>query len=338
MTRVTRFSGSNVDLPKAIFLICVIITVITIIFIIGVTFYEAYPTFRREGINFIIGSKWSSDLHLYGIFPLIVSTVIMTGFTMILAIPIGVLTAIFLAEFAPAWLKSIIRPMIELLVGIPSVVYGILGYMVIGPIVQEYIKPSISSTLGFIPIFHDNIPFFREGALLASIVLTIMILPTIITLSEEAIRSVPKEYRDASYALGSTKFESIRKILLPVALPGILTAIVLGMMRAAGETMAVVMLLGNLYQIPTTIFDRGYAMTSFILLQIIYYIGSEEPRSAIFGIAAVLFIIELAMLLLAKYLVNYKNINIIQMLLGYVNGFIDTFKGGIKHGNKTPKP
>ena len=337
MNKNSQVLGQKFDVPKVIFLICTLSTAIIVIFVVGVTFIEAFPTFTREGLSFITGSVWDYDNNDYGILPLIGSTLIMTFITMLIAIPMGVLTAIFLAEFAPVWLKKIMRPMIELLVGIPSVVYGVLGFYVIGVFMQSDFNPLIINTLGFIPIF-KGMTGARGNILLASVVLAIMVLPTITALSEEAIRSVPEEYRHASYALGSTKYEVLRNAVLPVAVPGVLSAIVLGIMRAMGETMAVVMLIGDVYQIPASVFDRGYAMTSYILTQMIYNIGFDEPRSALFGIAAVLFAMELAMLLLAKLILNYRIIHPYQTLIRSANGFIDYFKGGIKDGAKSPKP
>lgn len=264
----------------------------TILLIVSFIFWTATPIFQKEGLSFITGMEWSYSDGRYGILIFIANTLILTMATMLMAIPLSILTAIYLGEFAPAWLKGILRPMIELLVGIPSVVYGIFGLFILSDIYALYVDPLISSTLGFIPVFHDPNPGRSMGVLLASSVLAIMVLPTITVLSEEAIRSVPREYKEASYALGATRWDTILKTILPVAFPGMLTAIVLGMMRAMGETMAVVMLLGNSPKIPSSIMDTGYAMTSKILNDIGYYIAVDEARSALFGIAAVLFIIE----------------------------------------------
>jgi phosphate transport system permease protein len=284
--------GAKVDVDKAMLSLSALVVGATILLIVSFIFWTATPIFQKEGLSFITGMEWSYSDGRYGILIFIANTLILTMATMLMAIPLSILTAIYLGEFAPAWLKGILRPMIELLVGIPSVVYGIFGLFILSDIYALYVDPLISSTLGFIPVFHDPNPGRSMGVLLASSVLAIMVLPTITVLSEEAIRSVPREYKEASYALGATRWDTILKTILPVAFPGMLTAIVLGMMRAMGETMAVVMLLGNSPKIPSSIMDTGYAMTSKILNDIGYYIAVDEARSALFGIAAVLFIIE----------------------------------------------
>ncbi len=284
--------GAKVDVAKALLSLSALVVGATILLIISFIFWTATPIFQKEGLSFITGMEWSYSDGRYGIFIFIVNTIILTMATMLIAIPLSILTAIYLGEFAPAWLKGILRPMIELLVGIPSVVYGIFGLFILSEIYALYLDPLISSTLGFIPAFHDPNPGRSMGVLLASSILAIMVLPTITVLSEEAIRSVPREYKEASYALGATRWDTILKVMLPVAFPGVLTAIVLGVMRAMGETMAVVMLLGNSPKIPSSIMDTGYAMTSKILNDIGYYIAVDEARSALFGIAAVLFIME----------------------------------------------
>jgi phosphate transport system permease protein len=284
--------GAKVDVAKAMLSLSALVVGATILLIVSFIFWTATPIFQKEGLSFITGMEWSYSDGRYGILIFIANTLILTMATMLMAIPLSILTAIYLGEFAPVWLKGILRPMIELLVGIPSVVYGIFGLFILSDIYALYVDPLISSTLGFIPVFHDPNPGRSMGVLLASSVLAIMVLPTITVLSEEAIRSVPREYKEASYALGATRWDTILKTILPVAFPGMLTAIVLGMMRAMGETMAVVMLLGNSPKIPSSIMDTGYAMTSKILNDIGYYIAVDEARSALFGIAAVLFIIE----------------------------------------------
>ncbi len=281
------------DLAEVLLLSSALAVGAAILLVIFFVFWAAVPVFQKEGLGFIFGSEWNYNDGRFGIFVFIVNTLILTLVTMLIAIPLSILTAIYLGEFAPAWLKGIIRPMIELLVGIPSVVYGIFGLFIMSDIFAVSLDPFLNATLGFIPIFHDPNPGRSLGVLLASSVLAIMVLPTITVLSEESIRSVPREFKEASYALGATKWDTILKMVLPVAFSGIITAIVLGIMRAMGETMAVVMLLGNSPRIPSSIMDIGYAMTSKILNDIGYYIAVDDARSALFGIAAVLFIMEM---------------------------------------------
>ncbi len=288
-------------LPHLLLLTCVLATAAITIFFIAFIFHTALPVFESQGIGFITGTKWSYTDQVYGIRIFIIGTLAMTGVTLLLAVPVSVFTAIFLSEFAPAPVARIMRPMVELLVGIPSVVYGIFGLFVLENIFQDHIDPFLSGTLGlFIPFFSDPSPNSGSGVLLASTILAVMILPTIIALSEDAMRAVPFEYEEASFALGATHWETIRKVVLPTASGGILAATILGMMRAMGETMAIVMLLGNSQHIPSSVLDTGYAMTSKILNDIGYYCAMDEPRSALFGIAAVLFAMEIIFVAAAR--------------------------------------
>jgi phosphate transport system permease protein len=294
---------SKVDWHQKFFLSCAVITGAITLFLIGFIFYTALPVLQKEGLSFITGSVWDYNTSTYGIFPFIIGTLIMTAVTMVLAIPVGILTAIYLAEWAPRWMEGILRPLIELLVGIPSVVYGIFGFFILEKIFRDYIDPAISGTLGtVIPFLHDTRPTDGNGVLLASFILAVMILPTIIAISQEAMQAVHAEHREGSLALGATKWETIKYVVIPIAFPGIVTAIILGMMRAMGETMAVVMLIGNTAKIPGSVFDTGYAMTSKILNDLGYYGAIPEYRSALYGIAAVLFLMEIALVAGARWI------------------------------------
>ena len=207
--------------------------------------------------------------------------------------PVGILTAMYLAEWAPAWMEKILRPLVELLVGIPSVVYGFFGLLILSDFFITYLNPFVDHVLGFIPIFRNVKPNFHVGLLLTATILAVMVIPTIVALSQDAMRGVPDEYREASIALGATRWETLRNVVIPAAFPGIVTAVVLAMMRAMGETMAVVMLMGNTPIIPASIFDEGYTMTAKILNDILYFVSFPEPRAALFGIAVVIFLMEI---------------------------------------------
>jgi phosphate transport system permease protein len=289
-------------IAQIVFTACGITTSITVLYLIGFIFYTAYPVLKSQGIYFILGDVWSYTNGIYGIRVFIAGTLAVTLVTFILACPLGIFTSIFLAEFAPRKLAYVIRSLVELLVGIPSVVYGIFGFVVLSKVMRSYIKPFISGTLGFIPIFYDTQPSAGDGVLLTSMVLAVMILPTIVAISENAIRSVPAAYREASYAIGATHWETVRKVVIPSASGGIMASLVLGTMRAMGETMAVVMLLGNSAGIPTSIFSSGYAMTSKILNDAGERMANPEHMSALFAIAAVLFLIEILFVFAARKL------------------------------------
>ena len=289
----------KIEFSTLFFKAAALLSVIITIAFIGFIFYTAYPIVSMMGINFFLSSKWNEFEHVYGIFPFIIGTICITALTMIIACPISIFTAIFLAEYAPKNFEMILRPMIELLVGIPSVVYGIFGFFVLRGLFVDYINPAISNTLGFIPIFQDN-SANGVGLLLASCVLSIMVLPTITVLTQDTLRSLPREYKEASLSLGSTKWEYIKKIALPASISGITTGILLGLMRAMGETMAIVMLTGNSPHTPTTIFDTMYAMTSKILNEMGENFSEDEPLRALFAIAAVLFLMEITIVYITR--------------------------------------
>jgi phosphate transport system permease protein len=273
------------------------------LFLIGFIFYIALPVLSREGFSFITGSDFNFNLSVYGIYPFIISTLMLTGLTLAIAVPSGVMTAIYLAEWAPRWLEGILRPLIELLVGIPSVVYGIFGFFILENFFRNYVDPAISLTIGtVIPFFRDDTPTDGLGLLLASSVLAIMVLPTIIALSQESLQAVQSDHREASLAVGATKWETIKWVVIPIAFPGIVTGVILGMMRAMGETMAVVMLMGNVPKVPQTIFDTGYPMTSKILNDLGYYGAISEYRSALYAIAAILFLMEILLVFSARWI------------------------------------
>jgi len=290
----------RIDIPKYVFLTCSLLTSAIVLIVFVYIFLTAAPVLQKEGISFVTGTIWNYDTHQYGILVFILGTILLTVVTMTLAIPLGVFTAIFLAEWAPDWLEKIVRPLIDLLVGIPSVVYGIFGFFVLEQLFRDIINPAISSSLGFIPAFKDPDPGSGLGILLGATILTLMILPTITAISQESIRSIPDSYREASLAVGASKWQTIKKVVLPAALPGIVTGCVLGMMRAMGETMAVVMVIGCSQHIPVSILDTGLAMTSKIFCDIGYYFAQPEPRSALFGIAVVLFLIEMGFVGIAR--------------------------------------
>jgi len=291
----------NIDIPHAVFLASTVIVGLSVCLIFGFIFVTAAPVLEKEGINFILGTEWDYDAHVYGIFNFIAGTLALTAVTMVLAVPLSLFTAIFLAEWAPAWLERIMRPPIEMLVGIPSVVYGLFGFFFLEKVFRYYINPAISGTLGqIIPIFHDPTPYTGKGILLASTILAIMILPTVTVLSQEAMMGISREWKEGSFALGATKWQTIRRVVLPAAMPGIITAIILGIMRAVGETMAVLMLMGGQEHVPTSILDSGTAMTSKIIADIGYYASFGEPRAALFAIGGVIFLMEILFVAAAR--------------------------------------
>ncbi|WP_418790109.1 phosphate ABC transporter permease subunit PstC [Phosphitispora sp. TUW77] len=268
---------------EKILLISAFVSVITIILIGGFIFKEGFPIIQKVGLsNFLLGKDWYPTRDIFGILPMIVGTFAVTIGALILGVPLGIGTAIFLAEFAPPRVSKIIRPAVELLAGIPSVVYGLFGMVIVNSIIMHVERTYLAEILR---------PEYQRGfsVLSASIILAIMILPTVINISEDAIRSVPNDYKEASLALGATEWQTVYKVLIPAASSGIIAAVVLGMGRALGETMAVIMVAGNTVAIPYSIFAPVRTLTGNIAIEMGYAAGSHI--SALFATGIVLFVI-----------------------------------------------
>jgi phosphate ABC transporter permease protein PstC len=235
-------------------------------------FLEGFPLILSTGLqNFILSSHWAPTKGHFGILAMIISSVLVTLGAMLIGVPLGLSCAIVLAEFSPKRLKMVLKPTLELLAGVPSVVYGFLGVIWLVPLIRNYLGgPGLS-------------------LLAAAIILGIMILPTVISISIDALTAVPDLYRDGSLALGATRWQTVSRVVLPAASSGIITAIILGMGRAIGETMAVIMVAGNALQIPTSILDPVRTLTSNIALELGYAAGRH--REALFATGIVLFII-----------------------------------------------
>ena len=218
-------------------------TVITLVWIVCSILQAALPAVAATGFGFFTNSVWNPNRNIYGVFPFLNGTAGSSGFALLLALPLGVAIAIFLSEdFLPTAIRQVIRFVVELLAAIPSVVYGLWGIAVIIPIVQS-LGGFLSQHLGFLPFFAP--PATGNSMLTASLVLALMVLPTITAISRTALVAVPKTLREGSYAVGATRWETIFKVLLPTAAPGIVAATILAFGRAMGETMAVAMLIGN---------------------------------------------------------------------------------------------
>jgi phosphate transport system permease protein len=218
-------------------------TVVTLVWIVLSILQAAFPAIAASGWSFFVNSVWNPNRNIYGVFPFLNGTAGSAGFALLLALPLGVAIAIFLSEdFLPIAVRQVIRFVVELLAAIPSVVYGLWGIAVIIPIVQSW-GGFLTQKLGFLPIFAP--PATGNSMLTASLVLALMVLPTITAISRSALVAVPKALREGSYAVGATRWETIFKVLLPTAAPGIVAATILAFGRAMGETMAVAMLIGN---------------------------------------------------------------------------------------------
>ena len=259
---------------KYVFLFTAIISIVAVVLICVFLFANGVPAMKEIGFaNFLGGTKWKPGNGLYGIFPMILGSIYVTGGALIIGVPIGILMSIFMARFCPDRLHKVLKPIVDLLAGIPSIVYGFFGLVVIIPIIQE-----MFGTAG-------------DGILAASILLGMMILPTIINTAESSIVAVPEAYYEGALALGATKERSIFKTVIPAAKSGVMSGIILGMGRAIGETMAVVMVAGNQAIIPDSITSGVRTLTANIVLEMAYATGLH--RRALIATAVVLFVFVL---------------------------------------------
>jgi phosphate transport system permease protein len=250
-------------------------------------FWEGLPLIAHTGLNnFLLSSHWAPTRGHFGIFAMIIASIFVTLGALVIGVPLGLACAITLAEFSPERVKTLLKPTLELLAGIPSVVYGFLGVVWLVPLIRDHLGgPGLSLLSG-------------------SVILGIMILPTVISISIDALSAVPDLYRDGSIALGATNWQTVRRVVLPAASSGIITAIILGMGRAIGETMAVIMVAGNAVKIPTSVLDPVRTLTANIALELGY--ASGRHREALFATGIVLFIIIMILNLSANFITRRR--------------------------------
>ena len=217
---------------------------------------------HRFGLHFLVTSVWDPVFEQFGALPFIYGTLLTSAVALLLAVPLGIGAAIFLAELAPQRISAVCTFFIELLAAVPSVIYGLLGVFVLVPLMRQDVQPFLKNTLGFLPLFSG--PAYGVGFLTAGIVLALMILPFIISVSREVLLSVPRDQREAALALGSTRWESTWRVVVPFARTGIFGSIFLALARALGETMAVTMVIGNTPQIAASLFAPGYTIAAVI--------------------------------------------------------------------------
>lgn len=271
---------------------------------IGVMCYQMVSastlSIERFGLSFVTSREWNPVTEEFGALPFIYGTVVSSLVALFIAVPVSVGIAIFLSDLAPAWVRSPLGFLVELLAAVPSVVYGLWGIFALAPWMRETVEPLLRKTLGFLPLFSG--PNQGFGMLTASVVLAIMITPTISSVSREVLRAVPQSYREATLALGATQWESIRTGVLPIARSGLLGATILGLGRALGETMAVTMLIGNRADISASLFAPGYTMASVIANE--FTEATEDLYlAALAEIGLLLFVVTVLLNIVARMLV-----------------------------------
>ncbi len=272
---------------KGLFLLIAFVSILILGLIVVSLFREGLPIFREVSVTgFLLGREWypTYEPPEYGIWPLIVGSLIVTFFSSLIAVPLGVLSAIFIAEIAPLSIREILKSAIELLAGLPSVVLGFFGMVILAPWLQDTFD--LPTGLNIVN---------------ASLMLAIMAIPTISSISEDALYAVSQEFKEASYALGATRFETITRVIVPAALSGISAAVILGMARAMGETMVVLMVAGGAAAIPESIFDPVRPMPASIAAEM----GEAPFRSghyhALYATGIILFFVTLLFNMIADY-------------------------------------
>ncbi len=271
------------QVAHVLFFLAASVSVLSVVVICGFLFANGFPAMFEIGIgDFLLGESWRPGSDEYGIFPMILGSIYVTAGAMLIGVPIGLLAALYLAKFAGARIKKMLQPAIELLAGIPSVVYGFFGMVVIVPFIRE-----TWGGRGF-------------SLLSACILLGIMILPTIITVSAAALRAVPHHYYEGALALGATHEHAVFSVVFPAAKSGVMAAVVLGVGRAIGETMAVIMVAGNQPRMPGTLLEGLRTMTANIVMEMGY--AADLHRGALIATAVVLFVFILIINLLFSLL------------------------------------
>lgn len=272
---------------RLLFLSCACVAVAAVALIFLFVGWRGYPVVTEVGIGeFLLGREWSATDGVYGLLPLIAGSGVVVLGSLLLGGPLAVATAVFLSEVAAPRVRAVVRPAVELLAGIPSVIFGFFGLVILRPMVAD-----ATGGLGF-------------GPLTGAIILAIMILPTIATLSEDALNSLSPGIREASYAMGATTWQTIWRVLVPAAKIGIIDAVILGMGRAVGETMAVLMVVGNAAQFPLGLGDPVSTLTSQIVMDMPYATGVH--RTALFGMAVILFSVSMGLVATIRLLSRLK--------------------------------
>jgi phosphate transport system permease protein len=280
-------SSFKEKIPQRLFFLVALSALSALALITAFILVEGVPLIAKVGLfKFIFGMTWAPSQGIYGILPMIAGSLAVTLGAVILGVPVAICCAIFLAEFAPSTVANIVRPAIQLLAGIPSVVYGFWGLIFIVPAIRNYLGgPGLSILAG-------------------SIILAIMILPTIISISEVSLLSLPRPYKEGALALGTTHWQTIRSVLLPAAKSGILAAVILGIGRAIGETMAVIMILGNAVALPSSILDPVRTLTTNIGIEMGY--ASGDHQKALFATGIVLFVFIMILNASAQYIARRR--------------------------------
>lgn len=288
-------------LYRAVMIVAGLMTALLVIGIGGQLWLNSELSRNEFGLTFLWGTDWDPVQEVFAAFPFLYGTLITSAIGLLIAVPLALGTAMFLAELAPNWIRVPVGLLVELLAAVPSVVFGLWGLYVFIPIVVKPLGIALNSSLGFLPIFAG--PVFGPSRLAAGLLLAIMVLPTITALSRDVFRAIPDAQREGSMALGATRWETLRRVLLPYGRSGIFGASILGLSRALGETIAVTMVIGNNLDLTASVLHPGYTMASVIANE---FTEATSPLyvSALIEIGLVLFVMTLVINALAQLLLN----------------------------------
>jgi len=271
-----------------------------ILVILGVLLVDALPALRRFGPSFLWTSTWDPVAEVYGAAPMIFGTLASSLLALLLAVPLALSVAIFLTEFSPRWLRQPVAFLVELLAAIPSVVYGTWGIFVLIPFLRSYVVPPLKVLLGWTPFLQGV--FYGNSLLAGGIILAIMIVPYIAAVSREVLLAVPTSQREAALAMGATRWEAVRTAVLPYGRAGLIGAVILGLGRALGETMAVTMVIGNRHDIGVSVLQPAYTMAAAIAIEF-----SEATtgmyQSALVEVGLILFVLTVVVNAIARILI-----------------------------------
>jgi phosphate transport system permease protein len=284
-------------------LVTLLLTLVSLSLLLGVAItlvFNSLPSLKAFGWSFLISSDWDPVNERYGALPFIYGTAVSSTLALVIAVPLSLGVALCLSEMAPGWLSRRLGFMVELLAAIPSVVYGLWAIFVLGPWLRDRVEPVLGSALGFIPLFQG--PRVSVGMLTAGVVLAIMVIPYIAAVSTDVFRAVPQTQREAALALGATQWEMVRMAVLPYGLSGVMGAIILGLGRALGETIAVAMVIGNSPQIAASLFRPSATLASVIANEFAEATSALQLSSLI-ELGLVLLVMGLALNVVARALV-----------------------------------
>jgi phosphate transport system permease protein len=271
-----------------------------ILILFGVLFVESLPALKRFGPSFVVTSTWDPVAEVYGAAPMIFGTLASSFLALLIAVPLALSVAIFLTEFAPRWLRQPVAFLVEMLAAIPSVVYGLWGIFVLIPFLRGYVVPPLKAVFGWTPFLQGV--FYGNSLLAGGIILAIMIVPYIAAVSREVLLAVPTSQREAALAMGATRWEAVRSAVLPYGRAGLIGAVILGLGRALGETMAVTMVIGNRHDIGLSVLQPAYTMAAAIANEF-----SEATTnmylSALFEVGLILFVLTVVVNAVARILI-----------------------------------